>query len=147
VSTLDPTEVAPSLTEQRTRAVAALGARLPDALLTRARRLGEEAGRRLAVLPGGADVLVLPTLPQPPRRIGAMTGLRTLALAGRVTPFTAPWNVSGQPAVSVPAGLTPEGLPLAVQLVGRPGEEALLLQVAARLEASLGWPNRRPPLD
>ncbi|MCW2723328.1 MAG: hypothetical protein JWN35_249 [Frankiales bacterium] len=137
----------PAMTEPRTRAVAALGARMPDVLLARARRLGAEAERRMAVLPGGADLLVLPTLPQPPHRIGAMTGLRTLAQAGRVTPFTAPWNVTGQPAVSVPAGLTSDGRPLAVQLVGRPGEEALLLQVAAGLEASLGWPQRRPPLD
>jgi hypothetical protein len=45
-------------------------------------------------------MLVLPALPQPPHRIGAMTGLRTLGPAGRITPFTAPRNVSGQPAVS-----------------------------------------------
>jgi amidase len=75
-----------------------------------------------------------------------MTGLRTLALAGRVTPFTAPWNVTGQPALSVPSGLTEDGLPVAVQLVGRPGEEALLLRLAAQLEQVLQWPQRRPPL-
>jgi amidase len=138
--------VDPSATESRTRAVAAMGARMPDALLTRARRLGEEAAQRLSTLPGGADVLVLPTIPNPAGQIGAMTGLRTLALAGRVTPFTAPWNVTGQPALSVPSGMTDDGLPVAVQLVGRPHSEALLLHVAAQLERVLDWPARRPSL-
>jgi amidase len=141
VRLVDPTTVEP-----RTRAVAAMGARMPDALLTRARRLGQEAATRLSVLPGGADVLVMPTIPHPPLPVGHMTGLRTLALAGRVTPFTAPWNVTGQPALSIPSGLTDDGVPVAVQLVGRPGEEALLLRLAARLEQVLQWPQRRPPL-
>jgi amidase len=138
--------VDPSATESRTRAVAAMGARMPDALLSRACRLGAEAAQRMSTLPGDADILVLPTTPHPPLPIGAMTGLRTLALAGRVTPFTAPWNVTGQPALSLPSGMTDDGLPVAVQLVGRPNSEALLLQVAAQLEQVLGWPERRPGL-
>jgi amidase len=138
--------VDPTATEPRTRAVAAMGGRMPAAMLTRARRLGEDAATRLATLPGGADVLVLPTIPHPPLQIGAMNGLRTLALAGRVTPFTAPWNVTGQPAVSIPSGLTDDGLPVAVQLVGRPNGDGLLLQVAAQLERVLDWPARRPTL-
>jgi amidase len=139
--------VDPSATESRTRAVAKMGARMPDALLTRARRLGDDAAARLSTLPGGADVLVLPTIPHPPLPTGSMTGLRTLALAGRVTPFTAPWNVTGQPALSIPGAWTDDGLPVGVQLVGRPGEEALLLQVAAQLEGVLDWTARRPLLS
>ncbi|GAC1441007.1 MAG: amidase [Mycobacteriales bacterium] len=136
--------VAPATTEQRTRAVATMGARMPDQLLARAQRLGAQAATRLAVLPGNADVLVMPTTPHPALAVGAMDGLRTLALAGRVTPFTAPWNVTGQPALSLPSGLDDDGLPVAVQLVGKPGSEALLLQVAAQLERVLAWPARRP---
>jgi amidase len=138
--------VAPSKTEQRTRAVASMGAKMPAALVTRARRLGDEAAARLGRLPGDADVLVLPTIPHPALPVGAMTGLRTLALAGRVTPFTAPWNVTGQPALSIPSGLSDDGLPVAVQLVGRPNSDGLLLQVAAQLERRLGWPGRRPTI-
>jgi amidase len=138
--------VDPSRTEQRTRAVASMGARMPQALVARARRLGEEAATRLRTLPGDADVLVLPTIPHPALEVGAMTGLRTLALAGRVTPFTAPWNVTGQPALSVPSGMSDDGLPVAVQLVGRPHSEGLLLQVAAQLEQRLQWPARRPSI-
>jgi amidase len=132
----------PSATEPRTRLVARLGRRLTGRPLARARRLGDEAGRRLATLPGGADVLLTPTLATPPWPVGALTGRRTLALAGRRVPFTPAWNVTGQPALSVPAGFTHDGLPLAVQLVGPPGSEALLLSLAAQLQDRTG---RRPP--
>jgi amidase len=138
--------VDPRRTEPRTRAVARVGARIPDALLARARRWGDDAAGRLATLPGGADVLVTPTLAAPPIRVGELTGLATLAKAGRVVPFTPAWNVTGQPALSVPAGRTADGLPLAVQLVGRPGSEALLLALAAQLERVTRFPDRRPPL-
>ncbi|MDT7537912.1 MAG: amidase [Actinomycetota bacterium] len=138
--------VDPSKTEQRTRAVASMGAKMPATLVARARRLGDEAAARLGTLPGDADVLVMPTIPHPALPVGAMTGLRTLALAGRVTPFTAPWNVTGQPALSIPSGQTRDGLPVAVQLVGRPNSEGLLLRVAAQLEGRLGWPGRRPSI-
>ena len=139
--------VDPSSTEPRTRAVAAIGARLPDSLLARALRWGQQAAAGLAQLPGGADVLVTPTLAAPPIRVGALTGRATLARAGRVVPFTPAWNVTGQPAVSVPAGFTDDGLPLAVQLVGRPDGEALLLALAAQLERATSFPDRRPALD
>ncbi|MGB8651971.1 MAG: amidase family protein, partial [Mycobacteriales bacterium] len=111
--------------------------------LQRALRLGEQAAQRLAVLPGGADVLVTPTLGSPPRPVGSLTGLRTIVQAGRHVPYTPAWNVTGQPALSIPAGLTADGLPLAVSLVGPPGSEALLLSLAASLE---DWAGRRPPV-
>ena len=139
--------VDPSATEQRTRAVAAVGRAMPDRLLARAVRWGQEAAQRLSVLPARADVLVLPALAAPPQRVGALRGLPTLAAAGRVGPFTPAWNVTGQPAMSVPAGHTPDGVPLAVQLVAPPGGEGLLLRLAAQLEAATGWTSRRPPLD
>ena len=58
-----------------------------------------------------------------------------------------PFNVTGHPAVSVMAGLSRTGLPLSAQLVGRAGEEAQVLRVAACLERSTGWHARHPPLD
>lgn len=134
----------PTVTEPRTRLVAALGRAMPARLLTRAHRLGDEAAARLATLPGRADVLVTPTMAGPPPRVGALAGRRTLALAGRQVPYTPTWNVTGQPAMSIPAGWTPEGLPLAVQLIGAPGSEALLLSLGAQLERVRGWPQRRP---
>lgn len=138
--------VDPSRTEPRTRAVARIGALTGDRLLARARRWGEDAAARLATLPGGADVLVTPTLATPPIRIGALQGRATLPRAGGFVPFTCAWNVTGQPAISVPAGRTADGLPLAVQLVGRPGSEQLLLAVAAQLEQATAFSAARPPL-
>jgi amidase len=54
--------------------------------------------------------------------------------------WTALWNVTGNPAASVPVGLAPDGLPLAVQLVGRMGDEPTLLALAAQLEQVRPWP-------
>jgi amidase len=133
-----------SVTEQRTRLVASLGRRLRGRPLARALRLGDQAAKRLATMPAGADLLLTPSLATPPQRIGALTGLKTLALAGRAVPFTPTWNVTGQPALSIPAGMTPGGLPLAVQLIGPLGSEQLLLSVAAQLQ---DWTDRRPPVS
>jgi amidase len=133
----------PKATELRTRAVAVLGRRLGGRALGRARRLGDSAAARLSRVPGGADVLVTPTMPTVAPPVESLRGLRTLLLAGRRVPFTTPWNVTGQPALSVPVGFTPEGLPLAVQLVGPPGSESQLLSLAAQLEQGTA---RRPVL-
>jgi len=136
----------PSVTEPRTRLVGAIGRRLAGRPLQRALRLGRTAAGRLADLPDGAQLLLMPTMAGPPAKVGSLQGRRTLALAGRQVPFTPAWNVTGQPAISVPAGMSREGTPLAVQLVGAPGSESLLLSVAAQLETALDWPATRPPI-
>jgi amidase len=64
--------------------------------------------------------------------------------AGRFTPFTPPFNVTGQPAVTLPAGLGADGLPVSVQLVGRRGAEDTLYSLAAQIEAARAWADRRP---
>ena len=64
-----------------------------------------------------------------------------------VAAYTTVWNLTGQPAASVPAGFSRDGRPLAVQLVGRPNDEATLLSLAAQIEAERAWPERRPALD
>ncbi len=137
----------PSRTELRTRVTARAGRLVTDGALARALRWGEQAAAGLAELPGGADVLLTPVFAGPLRRVGSVTGLATLAVAGSIVPFTPAWNVTGQPAISVPAGHTTDGLPLAVQLVGRPGSEQLLLALAAQLERTTDFADRRPPVD
>ena len=64
----------------------------------------------------------------------------------RWVPYCAPFNHTGQPAASVPAGFTDDGFPLAVQLVARPGDEATLVSLAAQIEAARPWADRVPPL-
>ncbi len=93
------------------------------------------------------DVLVTPALARTPidavewRHRGWFANFWSNAT---YAPFAAPWNLAGWPAMTVPAGLDAAGMPLAVQLVGRPGAEALLLAVAAQLERTRPWP-RLPP--
>ena len=96
------------------------------------------------------DVLVTPALAKRPVRIGEIdtcgeSPLEEFAKAGEFTPYTAIFNVTGQPAISVPLFHGSDGLPLAVQLVGPPAGEGLLLQVAAQLERAHPWSNRKPP--
>ncbi len=67
--------------------------------------------------------------------------------ASSFTPFTPIWNLTGQPAISVPAGIGSDGLPLSVQLVGRPNAEATLYSLAAQLEQAMPWAHRRPPVS
>ncbi|HXQ00822.1 MAG TPA: amidase family protein, partial [Solirubrobacteraceae bacterium] len=93
------------------------------------------------------DVLLMPVTPAPPPKIGAREGrgwLRTTIAASATVPYAAPWNFTGQPACSVPAGFAADGLPRAVQFVGRPNDEATLVALAAQLEAERPWTQQRP---
>ena len=94
------------------------------------------------------DVLMTPALAK--TAIDAEGGYGKVAplaidIAGRFTPFTAVFNITGQPAIAVPAGLGSDGLPLSVQLVGRHGAEDLLYSLAGELEQAAPWAERRPP--
>jgi amidase len=94
------------------------------------------------------DVVLMPTTAQPPAPIGAIDGLAPWAtdkvMVG-ACPYTWPWNVLGWPGVNVPAGLTPDGLPVGVQLLGPACSEPRLLALAAQLEAVVRWAELRPP--
>ncbi len=109
-------------------------------------------GRRLAEWwDGGFDLLLTPTQAAPPPRIGTLVSteaepLRAFLLSAPYGAYTLPFNLSGQPAISLPSHWTVEGLPVGSQLVAPYGREDLLLQVAARLEEAVGWLDRRPAL-
>jgi Asp-tRNA(Asn)/Glu-tRNA(Gln) amidotransferase A subunit family amidase len=60
--------------------------------------------------------------------------------------FTGEWNLTGQPAISVPGGVSDDGLPIGVMIVARHNEEATLISLAAQLEGEVRWTDRRPPL-
>jgi amidase len=96
------------------------------------------------------DVLLAPVMALPPVAAGQWEGrgaLRTLLGMSAAYPFSGQWNLTGQPAIAVPVGMSDDGLPVGVQLVGRCGEEATLLGLAAQLEAEVGWEKRRPPVS
>ncbi len=99
----------------------------------------------------GFDVLVTPTLGEPPPRLGELVPPADDPLAGLeralgVMPFTAMFNITGQPAISLPLHWNDAGLPIGVQLVAAYGREDLLLDLAAQLEQAQPWVDRRPPL-
>ncbi len=140
----------PDRLERRTRGIARLGALIHPALLERTRRAEAGQAARINAIFDHHDVLMTPVLLRPPVEVGRWEGRGALAtvigLASTFAgAFTSPWNVTGQPAASVPAGLDADGLPQSVQLIGRPNDEATLLSLAAQLEAERPWAQERPP--
>jgi amidase len=95
------------------------------------------------------DVILAPTTAQPPLPIGACDDLSSWETDKRIVaacPYAWPWNVLGWPGLNVPAGFTPEGLPLGAQLLGPANSEALLLSLCAQIEDERRWYEHVPPV-
>jgi amidase len=109
--------------------------------------------RKIAAFWNEVDVVVTPTLALLPVPIGwtyeDTGGDARLAFARQTlfTPFTPLVNVTGQPAISLPLHWTPDGLPVGVQLIGKPFAEATVIRLAAQLEEARPWAHRRPPVS
>ncbi len=100
----------------------------------------------------GNDVLVTPTIPEPPVPLGELSAdapdqMAVLLRLGQLTTFTSPWNVTGQPAISLPLHWNDDGLPIGVQLVAAFGREDVLFRLASQIEAAQPWADRRPPVS
>ncbi len=158
--------------EQDTRIMAALGRAVGGTELHAAGERRHEYIAALARLHGTHDLLMTPTLGEPPIRVGSLdtppplrlvaegllrtrtTGL--MRLVGFIdqmiqsnlawVPYTQLANITGRPAISLPLYWTPEGLPMGVQLIGRLRAEELLLRLARQLEQAAPWAGRRPAL-
>jgi amidase len=97
------------------------------------------------------DLLLTPALGERPLAIGECNGLGEQPLedlngSGRFTPYTSLFNVTGQPAITLPIGFGPDGLPTSAQLVAKPLGEDTLLQVASQMEEAAGVPRQAPAL-
>ncbi|WP_309712116.1 amidase [Pseudolysinimonas sp.] len=104
--------------------------------------------RRFIARASRVDVVLTPAMALTPRPLGwydADDGERNFAQQVLYTPYTSMVNVSGLPAIVLPVHVTSDGLPMGVQLIGRPGREDVLLAIGAQLERRLHWERRHPP--
>jgi amidase len=111
----------------------------------------ESAARSIVAGLSDYDVVLTPALAGRPVRVGEMNGLGPEPMidfrkSGYFTPFTAIFNVTGLPAISLPLYQGDDGLPTGVQLIGPPAREEVLLSLAGQLEAALPWAGRAPSL-
>jgi amidase len=138
------------LFEPETRALIEAASQLNVVDYVRATAGLRELTRRIVGFLAAYDLLLTPTLAQPPVAIGALEDddpWVQFANAGRFTPFTQAANITGLPAVSLPLSWSDDGLPIGIQLVGRPAGEAELIRVSAQLEEARPWRDRRPPVS
>jgi amidase len=94
----------------------------------------------------GFDLLLTPTLNAPPPPIGYLAGPEGGGRVQDLLQFTAQFNITGQPGISLPLHLSSDGLPVGVQLVAGHGREDVLIRVAAQIESAAPWAGRVPPV-
>jgi amidase len=131
---------------QLCREVSAVEAHVAEALM-------QGFARALLAWADEYDAILTPALAEAPLPIGTLAPrdgadpMDAFWRSGSFTPFTAVVNITGSPAVSLPLYQRDDGLPLAVQLIGRPAQEGALLALAAELESACPWAGRRPPVS
>ncbi|MFL5706714.1 MAG: amidase [Ktedonobacteraceae bacterium] len=146
-------DVGPDVLEAVTLASVDYGRRLTAVDLLQALRLCNTITRGVGAFFRSYDVLVTPTVATPPPPLGYLNqNDKSLDPRGwlnklfALIPFTPLFNVTGQPAISLPLRQSSEELPIGVQLVARYGDEATLLRLAAQLEETLPWADRHPSI-
>src|SRR5580693_787671 len=136
--------------EKRTRSMARIGSLFSDRRMASVRAGESAVAARIQSIFDDVDVVITPGNATGPSRIGAYQrrgAISSLLLVSRRVPFFEIWNLTGQPAAAVPWGLDRNGVPLSIQLVGRPSDEATLLALSAQIEATRPWAHRRPPVS
>jgi len=138
------------MVEPATWGLAEMGRALPaPEYVKTAKWIGAYTRRMAAWWEGGFDVLVTPTVAVPPPEIGYLRpapeqGVDTTDRIFKMIPYTVPFNMTGQPAVSLPLHWNDAGLPIGVQLIAAYGREDVLIRVASQLEQVQPWSHRRP---
>ncbi len=143
-------QVHPERLEPRTRNIARLGSFFSDRRMAAVLATEAEVSNRIQSIFDDVDVVVTPGTAAGPSRIGAYQrrgAVSTLLLVAQRVPYQQIWNLTGQPVASVPWDLDGDRLPMSVQLVGRPYDEATLLSLSAQIEAARPWVDRRPPVS
>ena len=129
--------------ERRTRETYRLGSWVTPRVRDWALRETEKVAAKANRVFDSVDVLLTPAIANRPPQVGRLDGVGTVLASLRAMPaiaYAALWNVAGNPAAAVPCGTGPDGLPVAVQLVGRTDDEATLFSLSAQIEAARPWP-------
>jgi len=147
----DGKEPGPEDVERVTAAAAKMGEEMSGGDYVRAIQAQHSLGRQMAAFHGNYDVLLTPGLGMLPPKLGWMDMMLDDAdeYWDRVftfSPFTVWFNITGQPGITLPTGVSETGLPISVQLVAPYGDEATLLRLAAQLEVARPWADRRPAM-
>jgi amidase len=140
----------PEHLEVRTRNMARMGSFFSDRRMEALQATEAKVSTRIQSIFDDVDVVITPGTANGPSRIGAYQhrgAVSTLLLVAQRVPYFPIWNLTGQPAAVVPWDFDGDGLPISVQLVGRPYDEATLLSLSAQIEAARPWVLRRPPVS
>jgi amidase len=140
----------PERLEPRTRSIARIGGLISESQIAKIRAAEATLAARVGSIFEDIDVLITPGTATGPSRIGQYQrrgGVSTLSLVASRVPFNAIFNATGQPAAAVPWFLEGENLPVSVQLVGRPSDEATLLSLSSQIEKARPWADRRPAVS
>ncbi len=140
----------PERLEPRTRAISRLGSLVSDRQIARIRAAEPTLAARVQSIFDDIDVLITPGTATGPSRIGQYQhrgGVGTLVRVASRVPFNVIFNATGQPAAALPWAFDGDSLPVSVQLVGRPSDEATLLALSTQIESARPWANRRPPVS
>lgn len=140
----------PERLESRTRGFGRLGKLLPEGVFQWAMSKRPAQIARINAIFEHVDVLVMPVMggtALPVRRWEGKGAIQTVLGMSRFYPYCVPWNHLGNPAMSIPFGYGSDGMPLAIQIIGRRGDEATLISLAAQIEAERPWADRRPPIS
>ncbi|HUH70708.1 MAG TPA: amidase [Mycobacterium sp.] len=140
----------PERLEARTRNMARFGTFFSDRRMAAIRAAEAALSARIQSIFDDVDVVVTPGTAAGPSRVGAYQrrgAVSTLLLVAQRIPYFPVWNLTGQPAAVVPWDLDGDVLPMSVQLVGQPYDEATLLSLSAQIEAARPWAHRRPPVS
>ena len=137
----------PDLLERRTKQMLFVSRAFPLPAVIWAEQRGTRIATKVNRIFDRYDVLLTPTVAQLAKPLGQLDAASAPRAALRSMPsiaFTAVWNVCGNPAAAVPAGISRSGLPVSVQLVARPHAETMLLSLASQLEQARPWAHQRP---
>lgn len=140
----------PELLEPRTRTIARMGSYFSDRRMAALAAAESALSARIQSIFDDVDVVVTPGNAAGPPRVGAYQhrgAVSTLLLVAQRIPYHQIWSLTGQPAAVVPWDFDGDLMPLSVQLVGRPHDEATLLSLSAQIETARPWAHRRPPLS